>query len=133
MYSSLRLAISYALFTALFIGCDATSPGVCPDIVEPAIVVQVTDARTGHFIAADAEGVIVEGTYRDSLRHFATTPSTRVVVIRSLAAGLERPGTYDVFVDREGYESWSREDVHVQSGECGPETEHLEAALETAA
>lgn len=40
------------------------------------------------------------------------------------------PGIYDVIIDKTGYRQWSRANVLVRSGHCGPMPVHLNAALE---
>lgn len=42
---------------------------------------------------------------------------------------LERAGTYDVTAEKEGFSTWSRSDVDVPEGRCGPETVELTARL----
>ena len=110
--------------------CDNSSgPQVCTSEAEPAIEVQITDATTGRFIAKDAKGVIQDGSYEDSLRHATITQTVPKLIVSSLTAGAERAGTYQVKINLEGYESWTRMNIKVPEGECGPKTQFLRVRL----
>lgn len=105
---------------ALF-GCDS-GPVACPAITEPAVEVEVTDATTGRYIAREAEAVITDGSYRDTLRHGKTTQLEPTLIVKTLEGGFERAGTYEVSVSRPSYQSQTRSTVEVPPGECGPKT-----------
>lgn len=102
---------------------------MCTASVEPAIVVEIRDARTGAAVAANARGAIRDGAYVDSLRPAAFT-GVDTTSMFSRAAGLERAGTYDVEVVRAGYQPWRMDDVRVRRDECHVVTRHLDARLE---
>lgn len=99
---------------------------VCPDLAEPAIVVEVRNAGTDAPEAEGAEGTIAEGGYVDSLALYGYTGSLEPL---DLAAGFERPGTYDVRLEKPGFATWRRKGVEVEAGPCGPKTERLVARL----
>ena len=42
----------------------------------------------------------------------------------------ERPGVYDVLVQKPGYEDWTAENVRVRDGTCNVQTIDLQARLE---
>lgn len=46
-----------------------------------------------------------------------------------LIGAWERPGTYTVTIDKPGFETWVRDDVRVQAGECHVVPVRLEAGL----
>jgi hypothetical protein len=101
----------------------------CPAVVNPAIVVEIRDARTDAPVANGARGAVHEGAYVDSLtpyEGFGTAPFTLV----SRRAADERPGTYSVEVNHPGYRAWNVAGVRAVSGQCGVETRRLSAALE---
>lgn len=131
----MNLSVRLIAIVSCIIGitsCDSTStePVFCPSIAEPAIVIDVTDAVTGKYIAKEATGIIKDGSYIDTLGFGNITQREPVLIVKSLVGGLERAGTYDVRIELEGYQPWSRNNVHVPEGECGPHTQHLEAQME---
>ena len=121
------------LFLALPIGvtgCDLIAVGGCAAVVYRAIDVDVTDARTGAWIARGASGSIKESTFIDSLRTVGWRGVPPNDTATTLGAGLGRAGTYEVHVVREGYRLWQRTRVRAREGPCGVETTRLQAALE---
>lgn len=110
----------------LFSGCDSNNP-ICPAVAEPAVIVEVRNAVTEDPEAENAEGVLIDGNYTDSLRIKEETDEGIPV---ALAGGFERAGTYSVRIDKPGFQAWTREGVDVDEGECGPETERLDARIE---
>ena len=100
-------------------GCDEIfGDTVCTASAEPAVVVEVVDADTDDAIT-DAIVWVQDGEFVDTLDFN-----------EGLAAGAhERPGTYDVHVEAEGYAPWSQEDVVVRDGECHVRTRELTAEL----
>ena len=117
--SSLAVAVIFSLLA----GCDVQSP-ICLDSVEPAIIVEARSGATGPLDADGVTGVLIEGSYRDTMRVFEESrPLT-------LEGGYERSGTYTVAVRKRGFEPWIKPMVYVAEGECGPETKRLTAELE---
>ena len=113
-------AASYVAFTV-------PKPGTAS--LEPAIVVEIRDARTGAAIAADAQGTVTDGTYSDQLTPYEgglEGPSS----LFSRRAALERPGTYAVHVTHAGYMPWNASGVAVSRGECHVRTQRLHANLQ---
>jgi hypothetical protein len=98
---------------ALLSGCDSQGPNTaCAAPRSIAIQLTVTDSTTGAGIADSAYGLIVSGTYSDSLHHVVPSPTL-------LIAG-DSLGTYSVTVQRPGYADWTRQGVSVsQVGLCG--------------
>lgn len=117
-------SLAFALFTT---ACDAVFPGACTAETEPAIEVEVTDSATGEPAAGGATGVLVDGAYSDSLRVIGLDADGEGLL---LGGAFERPGTYDVRVEKGGYQVWTREGVRVRGGDCGPRTVRLTARLE---
>jgi hypothetical protein len=121
-------SLALGLVILLLTGCGDTivDPVACPAIVEPAIVVEVRNARTGAPEADSALGVLRDGDYVDTMRVTGVTSEGTPL---SLQGALERAGTYDVQIEKEGFRPWTRENVTVESGECGPQTRRLTAEL----
>lgn len=122
------LALSLVVFSLT--GCEHTivDPVACPAVVEPAVVVEIRNARTGAPEADSALGVLRDGDYVDTMRVAGVTSEGRPL---SLQGAMERAGTYDVQIEKQGFRPWTRESVTVESGECGPQTRRLTAELTT--
>ena len=110
-------------------GCNLIPMG-CPAVVYRAIDVDVTDARTGAWVARGAVGSIQDGSYVDSLREVGWLGIPPNDTSTTLGAGLGRPGRYEVSVIRQGYRPWQRSDVRAREGSCGVETTRVRAELE---
>jgi hypothetical protein len=109
----------------LLSGCN-TGPGACTASFEPGITVRALDANTSENVTDGAEGTVVEGAYVDSLRPAGHDASARVLL---LSAAHERPGTYDVFVERPGYQAVSLSAVDVTQDECHVRTVALDVTM----
>lgn len=131
MHASMRQIISaLAIPVLLLTGCDsAISETVCPAVITPAIEVEVRDAETGAPEAEGAVAVATDGTYTDTLEAAGSREYQGELVLFSLAGANERPGTYDVVVEKQGFETWTRTGVEPDVGECGVQTEVLDADL----
>jgi hypothetical protein len=100
----------------------------CTASVEPAVVVEIRDARTGAPLAAGAEGVVRDGAFVDVLRPAeASGPDSTSLYSRRAAD--ERPGTYAIEVRRAGYQTWTASGVRVERGTCHVQTRRVLAAL----
>jgi hypothetical protein len=122
--------IALSVLVVFLLGCDSGPGNVnCAAVAEPAVEVEVSDATTGRYVAAEAEAMITDGSYRDTLRRGAITQVEPTLIVKTLVGGFERSGTYDVSVSHPNYQPWTRPDVEVPSGDCGPETQQLEAEL----
>lgn len=65
---------------------------------------QARDARTNTQLTEGIVLIIRDGTYADTARYPV------------LAAGPERAGTYDVRVQKAGYQEWTKQSVRVTRG-----------------
>jgi len=122
----MRLSAAFAILVALS-GC-MRGPRVCALSINPAIVVEVRDARTGAFIASGATGVVRSGAYVDSLKPYgfgSSDPASQ----QSLQAALGRAGTYSIEVVHDGYARWTISGVTAQKELCGLRTVRLRASL----
>lgn len=97
-----RLALAGT--TLLLSGCGELLGIQCSDEGAFAVNVEARDARTGSALTEGVVVIIQEGTYADTAR----SPV--------LAAGFERPGTYDVRVRKVGYQEWTQQGVQVTRG-----------------
>ena len=125
------LYMSVALAAVSHAGCG--SPVGCGAGVYPAVHVFVRDAMTGAPAAEGAAGTIRDGEYVEALRVHATDyPQGPDMPGRplSLAAGIGRPGTYTVSIEKDGYQPWEVSGIRARNGPCGVETVVLTAHLQ---
>lgn len=118
--------IGCLLVVAALASCDSVSgpPVVCPAIAEPAVSVTTLNAKTEAPIG-DVLVVARDGSYADSARTRISEDGDPI----SANLGLERPGTYELTAEKEGFSTWSRSGVVAEEGECGPETVEITARL----
>jgi hypothetical protein len=100
---------------SLVLAACGTEPGACAGSIVPGITVLAVAAGSGDNVTHGVRGTVSEGTYVDSLRPAGFDMEQRVLLLR---AADERPGTYDVFVERDGYQAVSLSPVEVTVGEC---------------
>lgn len=113
-------------------GCEESCPTKpCTAGWVPGIWVSVLDAESGAPIACGAVAWVTDGAYTDTLR---TSDCTLPDSLRSggMSGGDDRPGIYDVHVERAGYHPWDRAGVHVIRRRCDCHVQRvtLEARLE---
>lgn len=121
----LRRRTTIACTVAVSLTACGTDPVLCLPNIAHAITVRALEAETGRNVTDGARGTVVDGSYIDSLR--PTGPPG--VGATSLSAAEERPGTYDVFLERNGYQSVSRSDVRVVADECHVHTVLLDLTM----
>jgi hypothetical protein len=113
------------------VACGISPEGVaCTASVEPAVVVEIRDARTGAPLAGSAGGVVRDGMFVDSLRPYESTgagPGSAGLYSRRGAD--ERPGTYAVEVRATGYTVWTVSGVRASRGVCHVRTQRIRASL----
>jgi hypothetical protein len=100
---------------ALGLSACGTDPGACTANIVSAVTVRALAAGTGENVTDGARGTVSEGTYVDSLRPAELDATQRVLL---LSGADERPGTYDLFVERDGYQAVSLSGLEATSGEC---------------
>jgi hypothetical protein len=122
--SRIVLAVTGAIALS---GCGILDAG-CGTGTVPAIVVEIYDSMTGNPAAYEAEGWVEDGSYMDPLTPYGSITDDPTTLF-SLRAAVERTGTYDVFVEKEGYEDWTATNVEVQQGRCHVRTRVLFAEL----
>lgn len=120
--SSLLVATCY-----LSAGKTASAQIACTGVLVPAIVVRVSDSKTGAPLADSARAVVRENHYADTLGAFEYTKEG---LPRSLQGAGERVGTYEVEVTRPGYSVWRAHGVKVTRDTCHVHSAYLDAQLE---
>jgi hypothetical protein len=129
-----RILLS-AAGAVLLVACDLFDPGgPCDMIVRPGIVAHITHAETTQPLADSATGVVIDGSYSDSLKARPFDGAGPVLAPGAVLryAAYERAGTYTVFVTRPGFRNWSTGGVRVVAveSECNRvRTVTLEVAL----
>jgi hypothetical protein len=114
IFATLAPALCLAL-----VACDQSLSFVCPDSRQPALLLQVFDARTQESVSGEATGWWTVGAVTDSLRHVQRTEGVTELVAYGPA------GVYQILVRRPGHADWVRTDVLVPDSECGPATVRL--------
>jgi hypothetical protein len=99
------------------IGCDSTCPETCRPNIRYGIMLNVVDSVTQTARACGATAWVRDGTYVDTLRVIGWCAPESLQSMR-MAGAQERPGLYDLFVERPGYYTWQRLHVRVTRGEC---------------
>jgi hypothetical protein len=94
-----------------------TGPVACDLGINPAIVVEIRHAHTTELLADSAAGLVIDGSYSDSLRAWGREagPVAGSVLARYAAYG--RIGTYTVLVTRAGFQNWSIGGVRVNEAD----------------
>lgn len=100
----------------LALAACGSEPDGCALNIVPAVTVRALEAGTGENVTDGARGTVSEGTYADSLRPAEFDITGQRVLM--LSAAQERPGTYDLFVEREGYQAVSLSGLEATPGEC---------------
>lgn len=84
---------------------NCTGPNRCPPSNPPSIEVTVLHAETGDPVE-DALAIARDGAFVDSAR-------TRSHGQAALALNRNQAASYDVTIDKEGFQTWTRSDVQV--------------------
>jgi hypothetical protein len=99
--------------------------------MEAGLWVTVVDANTGIAGACGALAWITDGSYVDTLRAPGCSwPES--LQTSTMYGARERPGTYDIFIQKPGYHAWHKSNVVVIRRECDchVRTTKIEARLE---
>ena len=102
----------------------ADLPTTCTSDPKYTMRIEVRDARTGAPLAYGSTGTIRDGGYVEQM-----TSSEGMIYLWAGSGDAGRPGTYDVTIERPGYETWRRSDVRVSGNHCGPRVVDLVANL----
>lgn len=108
----MRGRILVAMLGVFLPGCEEVrEPRFCTAIAVDAMTVTVVDAASGQRIC-DATVTAVDGAFTAELREFAFGPEC------NYSGPTERPGRYEVRVNRAGYAPAVRAGVNVTADEC---------------
>lgn len=118
------------VFPAMACIAAAVALGGCQDAItacelagRAGVVIEVTDAATGAPVGDGLRGVATEGAYSETLIDAAS----------GLMGLHERPGSYAIRIEREGYLPWDSTGIEVrQAGACHVATTILSIPLEPA-
>ena len=124
--STRRPRVVASSLLSIVLSCDNT-PTVCTSIGAFAITAVVRDASTAGPAAFGATLVARDGAFADSATGLYSGSDERLATHLNVA--LDRPGTYDVTVRKAGYQSWTRQGVRVEQGECRVEGRTLDVRL----
>ena len=118
------LPIGFVLLAAssILAACASNESTTCDTIALPGIVLQVSTSDGADL--ATVPGLVIEVRDGDYLERETTS---------SFAFAIERPGTYVVTVTHPCYETWSRDGVVVDGGECHVRMNVIDVALQSRA
>lgn len=88
---------------------NCTGPNPCPPSNPPPIEVTVLHAETGDPVE-DALAIARDGAFVDSARTFSDGQA-------ALALNRNQAASYDVTINKEGFQTWTRSDVQVEIGQ----------------
>ena len=115
-----RVAI-LAASLALAAGCRLYDN--CPQSSREALDITIVDSISGLPMANGSTVTISDGSSQQTIAIPATPLTT------TIASASDRPGTYNIVVQRAGYRDWTRNGVQVQSDGCLPVTVAVTARL----
>ena len=100
----------------------------CTTEARPGIRLEVLDSAT-RAPAGGAAALIIarDGSLADTARSFSPDSSAEA---QFAVLAFERPGIYEITVQRAGYHLWRRSGVRVMSGECHVRTVEITALLQ---
>ena len=111
-----RIRMAAGLMAVSAVGCKGIQ-AVCPITPFPAVEVEVRYAATEEPAWWGTRGIVQEGTFIDSLIAASDFPEDSTIPYL-LAAAFDRPGTYDVTVEKTGFKT-----VHVTDVTATVDTE----------
>jgi len=122
---TLRIAVVTIGLGSLVLGACSTEPN-CTDSSEPAITVRAIDGFTGENVTDGAAGTVSEDAFVDSLRPALWETDGRVLKLRGAD---ERAGSYDLWIEREGYQAVSILGIEVTRNECHVNTVDMNVTM----
>jgi hypothetical protein len=120
------VALTLAVIISVSLSCedDPVEPVVCTTEYVYGLEIRLIDSETGGPTGLGTIAVISDGDYEE----LALCEDRGPIGVACLAAG-ERAGTYDITIDAEGYEPWTRSGVRVTKDACHVKTVHIIADL----
>jgi hypothetical protein len=123
------LACSFSLLLTACAIVEPIEPTMCLAVVSRAVEVEVRDAATGAPAAAGTIATAREGAFTEQLTVIGWTAHPADSTAVFVGGVDERPGTYEVRIEKQGYQPWVQTGVRAPSGPCGVVTARLEARL----
>jgi hypothetical protein len=125
-----RSPLIFAALLLLTTACGDSLEPACLPVERPAVEVEVRDAHTEEFRADSARGAVQDGAYTDSLEIVRYHGPQIVPAV--LGGAHERPGTYSIRIERNGYQPWDTVGVRVLADKCGAAPVQVVARLSPA-
>lgn len=122
MFIARRVKPLLLAFGTMAGGCETLTTPDCTLEAVPGIVVEIRNARNGELVADNALVIARDGAFVDSA---AVTGTSSPVPLAH-----ERPGTYQVTVQKEGFQPWTARSVVVKDGSCHVKTAKITARIE---
>jgi hypothetical protein len=119
---------------AAWVGCDSDVSGACTLEIRPGIVLEIRESTTGIPAACGATVTVRDDEFKEIQTLEPCDPLNPPVPDRLFALQMrfarERPGEYDIEIQKQGFRSWRLEDVRVAAGQCHVQTVTVRAFLE---
>lgn len=114
------------LFSIVSCGSETSDDGngLCPLVVSPAIEARIFEMESANPLCG-TEALLIDGEYSEVMTIFEGESCSSAVA----QGGFERPGSYQIIVSKEGFETWSSEQITVESNACGVETKSIDIYL----
>jgi hypothetical protein len=116
--------LAVALFSIVSCEDDPADPVVCTTEFVYGLEIVLLDSETGGPTGLGTIAVITDGDYEER----ALCEDRGPLGVAAVAAG-ERAGNYDITIDAEGYQVWTRENVRVTADKCHVRTVRVTAEL----
>jgi hypothetical protein len=120
--TSLRLLLAAATLASG--ACQAPGAVACTLEARAAVSVDVRDSVTNAAVGRGSRVIARDGAYAD-------TAEITSAFDGPYGLAYERPGTYTVTVDQQGYRPWSRAGISVTKDECHVRGVSITARLQT--
>lgn len=101
--------------------------GSCIAGINYAVIVELYDQDADTLLLAGGRGVIRDGDFTDSLKSTIRNQDGDIV---GYVAGLGRPGTYDLTVERDGFRAVERRGIVAHGNRCGVITTQVRVDME---
>ena len=113
-----------ALVVAVVSACEFDGSYACTTEAVSAFAMEIRDSISGQGLAARSVATVADGGFSDTLALVPDADS-------AYRSGVyERAGTYDVTVTAAGYQTWTLQNVVVESRVCHVEPVHLLVRLQ---
>ena len=122
-HAATRLVLVLVLALAASSSCVPLTEPTCTTDFRPALMVDVRDSVTNAPAGQGARIIARSGTFADTAQMFELYTGPHGVAH-------ERPGTYTLTVEQQGYMTWSRSGISVSEDQCHVRTVDVTARLQ---